>query len=201
MFGVNVCVRACVRAAVLIFVTASSATSSITSLWNAIQQMQQSANGASNLATEDALTTQPDVFFLVANGRGGVYDALHTSAQDYDDTALHLVPRIAAWAIALTVISITLTVFVILVIVKPSVWRVEDEKQEIIFLFMELPPAVLGKLIMKCQSRLSHIEKLANGGGREVADLDALDTPEEPTVLFFLTFRIRVSCDRGVGFQ
>jgi hypothetical protein len=141
--------------------------------------MQQSANGASNLAPEDALPTQPDVFFLVANGLGGVYDALHKSAQDYDDSALSTVPLIATWAITLTVMSIISTVLVIFIIVKPTVWRVEDEKQDIIFLFMDLPPAVLSRFIMKCQTRLSYMEKMATGGGREVGDLDALDNLDE----------------------
>jgi len=137
--------------------------------------MQKAATGASVLGLHDALNTQPDVFFLVANGLSGVFTALEASSDDFLAQGMQAVPFMAAWAISLTVVSIIVTLMVTWVIVKPTVWRVEDERQEILFLFLDLPKALLVSFAAKSNARLVALQRLATGSQVDVADTDGLE--------------------------
>jgi hypothetical protein len=154
---------------------ANAVAESTTSVWNALQLMQKAAIGASALGLHDALNTQSDVFFLVANGFSGVYTALHASDDAYLEQGVQAVPFMAAWAISLTVVSIVVTLMVTWLIVKPTVWRVEDERQEILFLFLDLPKALLLSFAAKSEARLAALRLLAAGSQVDVADMDGVE--------------------------
>jgi hypothetical protein len=144
-----------------------------TSVWNAIKQYIKSVRAVVVLESETLLTTQTDMFYVIVNGWGSLFTALKASASDYAQCGVAMVSEMSAWAVSLTCVGVVVLFLVSMIIVKPTLWSVEDEKQEILLLFTDIPMPILQAFEVRCKNRLQTIQDLAAGTEKDdLADDD-----------------------------
>lgn len=77
----------------------------------------------------------PDVFFLVKNAPDGLLQALNQSTLMYVDSVREQVSVMKVSSLLLTVGSVTLLAVVVLFVVRPPLYAVEQHKEGKLFVF------------------------------------------------------------------
>lgn len=123
----------------------------------------------------DIIDTEENVFYVIQNGFGKMFNTLNTSAFLYEENAQTYIDQVYAVALSLSLVGILSIFLVVFVIVKPTVWLVEDNKHSVLMLFTEIPFAVIQSFQLRCNDRLARLRKEKEEHMKEGNELNQLD--------------------------
>ena len=98
-------------------------------------------------------------FFVLKNGLSTIHPKLIEAVNLRAEQATLRVTDVRVVALTLTIISIVLMFVVLLVVIKPIVWAIDDNRQSILVLFTEIPQNFLLTFKHKCEERLTRLSR------------------------------------------
>jgi hypothetical protein len=150
-------------------------TTELQSLSTCIQEVVSAASTLSVLPLNSIKLEDPNVFFLLQNAPSVILTSLNQSSNQYVDTIILGVDVMRKWTLALTAASIALLTVVIFFIVRPPVYDVESNKDDVLDLFLEVPAAVVQKFFYQSSRRLARLHNDDEFAEEKVANMDDFD--------------------------
>jgi hypothetical protein len=98
-----------------------------------------------------------DVFFVVKNGPENILKLLNLSSEMYVAKLATNTDAMEAVSLGLTVGSVLLLTFVMCVLVRPPVYDVERNKENVLILFLDVPATVVRDFQRRCAKHLNQI--------------------------------------------
>ena len=98
-----------------------------------------------------------DVFFVIKNGPENILKLMNASSSMYVDNVSSHTDAMEAVSLGLTVGSVLLLTFVMCVLVRPPVYDVERNKENVLILFLDVPAAVVRDFQRRCAKHLNQL--------------------------------------------
>ncbi len=105
------------------------------------------------------------------------------SALQYESDTRENVAVYFAWDLSFTLVAILLVASVIFTVVRSRIWMVEENKMQVLHLFVGIPPPFLRSFEKSCALRMRRLEREREAfmyGGANGLDLGD-DEPDETT--------------------
>jgi hypothetical protein len=139
------------------------------SLSSCIQEVVSATSVISALPLSQIQLVEPHVFFLLQNAFTVVV-ALNQSTNEYVDTVTLSIQVMRQLALGLILASLLLLAFVIFFVVRPPVYDVQTNKDDVLGLFLEVPAAVVRKFQAHSARRLARLRH--DDDDEQVADMN-----------------------------
>ena len=110
-----------------------------------------------------------DVFFVVKNGPENILKLLNLSSAMYVDKLSSNTNAMEAVSLGLTVGSVLLLTFVMCVLVRPPVYDVERNKENVLILFLDVPAVVVRDFQRRCAKHLNQLVASNDDNGADGA--------------------------------
>eukprot|EP00455_Lapot_gusevi_P044792 TRINITY_DN5642_c0_g1_i10.p1 TRINITY_DN5642_c0_g1~~TRINITY_DN5642_c0_g1_i10.p1 ORF type:complete len:804 (-),score=195.75 TRINITY_DN5642_c0_g1_i10:184-2379(-) len=124
--------------------------------------------------------SHPSVYFVLSNALGPLFRLLHTTVGQYSQVAVQQSDTMQTWALSLTITSLLILALVVMLVVRPTVYTVENNKEEVLVLFTDIPPTLLQQFSKKCERRLLQLIH-SRDHGRDENDDNEWDEGDEET--------------------
>eukprot|EP00455_Lapot_gusevi_P034737 TRINITY_DN3840_c0_g3_i1.p1 TRINITY_DN3840_c0_g3~~TRINITY_DN3840_c0_g3_i1.p1 ORF type:complete len:602 (+),score=148.47 TRINITY_DN3840_c0_g3_i1:155-1960(+) len=135
--------------------------SDIYSLWDALSLLVSHSRIILDLPLTDVALSHPSVFFVYVNPQDSLYRALNYTTTSYEARAVAHALVIKMWALTLTIVSLVVLALVMCIVVRPTVYEVESNKEEVLLLFTDIPEVLVQRFERKCDQRLLQLRNTA----------------------------------------
>jgi len=151
----------------------------LVTLWTATNTLKLHASRLLSKLSRQSIAFDPSFHWILTNGPDPLFQAYDLSTFLFQEMTVNQVQSMGTWSLALMCAAIALMLIVIVTVVRPTVYDVEDSKSQVMLIFLDIPPNTVLRAKTLCERRAATFRQEVEGDEVE----QNLDNTEEASVV------------------